>query len=246
MDRRHLHGWRWIDLFALEQRDRFDVCGVRKHVHDTGTVELEAMALDQNARIARQRARMAGNVDDASHAVPAAGTRVLRRRRIAADRAATDRNRSSPRRARADRRQDRRCKTSHCRHGCVAHFPRRGAPARPRLRRRSRCATRRASGSVKLPRPQNRSSTRSVGCGSSKFKRVIDHAQVHAAVDLDEIERLEFDIDIVRGRRKLRCASVGPQRSDAVDAAGLQIDASSWVLPNSDQRLAVVRDSGCR
>ena len=85
----------------------------------------------------------------------------------------------------------------------------------------------RASGSVKLPRPQKRSSTRSVFCGSSRVERALDHAPVHAAVDLDEIERPEFDVERTVGKRE---TSASHRR--AIAAATLSMPPGCRKMPS--------------
>ena len=49
----------------LEQRDRFDVRRVRKHVHHAARDEFESVLLHERAGIARQRARVARYVNHA-------------------------------------------------------------------------------------------------------------------------------------------------------------------------------------
>src|SRR3546814_6138752 len=65
------HGWPLFDFriqgrmheLPVEQRDRFDMRSMREHVHHAGRGQLEAVLVDQDAGIARERRRMAGDVD---------------------------------------------------------------------------------------------------------------------------------------------------------------------------------------
>ena len=84
---------------------------------------------------------------------------------------------------------------------------RRGVVARA-LRPASRCprcpaprAARVASGSVKLPRPQNQSITRSCGCGVEQAQRARHQHAVDVRVDLREVGRLERHRDAELGQR---------------------------------------------
>ena len=67
----------------------------------------------------------------------------------------------------------------------------------------------------------------------------MDHAQVHVAIDLDEIERPERDVDVELGDRKRQRHRVGPQRRHAVGAARLQQDRQPVVAHKFDECAAV-------
>src|ERR1700754_4303164 len=53
-------------LLAFEERDRFDVRGMREHVHHAGAGKPEAMLVDQDAGIAGERSGMARYVHHAT------------------------------------------------------------------------------------------------------------------------------------------------------------------------------------
>ena len=89
----------------------------------------------------------------------------------------------------------------------------RARPGRHRPRRRPRWPARRASGRVKLPRPQNRSSTRSAGCGIEQLQRARDHLLVQAGVDLDEVERTERQAQVELRDRETAARPLRPQRT---------------------------------
>ena len=84
----------------------------------------------------------------------------------------------------------------------------RPAPGCPRCRPPARRA--RASGSVKLPRPQNKSAMRSPGCGSSSSQRARHQHAVDRVVDLREIGRPEMAC--ARRTRAARSTSVALRR----------------------------------
>src|SRR5438445_754664 len=68
---------------------------------------------------------------------------------------------------------------------------------------------------------------------------MVDHAPVHAAVDLDEVERKKLQLDLV-GRQTERQPRIGgPQRRNAVDTAGLHKNAEAIRLAEFDQRLRI-------
>ena len=142
--------------------------GVRKHVHHAGGLSLKPWLVHQNAGIARQTARMARNV----HHAPRAGARDHRQHFL---------------RARARRIEQHLVVWPRAQDACAIRLvgeigreelgvrarPLRSAFARARATRPASpstpttCAPLRASGSEKLPRPQNRSSTRSSVPGAS-------------------------------------------------------------------------------
>jgi hypothetical protein len=152
-----------------EQRDRFDVRRVRKHVDHARRREVVAMVVHQHRRVARKRGRVARDVDDPSR--PA----VARQRPDERDGAlraggSTSILSSGPRTSRLSgvAAEQVGCLKRGVRGESVQRgdpggaFDERGAPLDSR--RPSRHGAR--SGSVKLPMPQKKSAMRSPGRGS--------------------------------------------------------------------------------
>ena len=104
-------------------------------------------------------------------------------------------------------------------------------------------AVRRASGSEKLPRPQNRSSTVSVGSGSSTSSARSIIAWFKRAVDLHEVGGLELDRDVVLrqpvAERRGRPRRI--ERRDRVGPARLQVDAHGVLALERGHALQVGR-----
>src|SRR5258706_13148958 len=53
-------------ILAFEDVDAFDVRGMREHVDHPGRHEAKAPGVDENAGVARERGRVAGDIDDAA------------------------------------------------------------------------------------------------------------------------------------------------------------------------------------
>src|SRR3546814_7942677 len=58
--------FRSMHELPVEQRDRFDMRSMREHVHHAGRGQLEAVLVDQDAGIARERRRMARSEEHTS------------------------------------------------------------------------------------------------------------------------------------------------------------------------------------
>ena len=167
-----------VHFSAIEDGNRFDMRRVREHIHHAGRRQPESMLVHEHARIARQAAGMARDVHHALARRLPQPPATPRARPRAADRAIPCRTRASPRRSwsRSSSQRDWRVKNS------AFAMPLRCALARARSTRPASpstpttCCARRASGSEKLPSPQNKSSTSSFAVGCEQLDCPLDHA----------------------------------------------------------------------
>ncbi len=154
---------------ALEHRDRFDVRRMRKHVHDPCADQLESVGFDQDSGVPRQAPRMTGNIHDSPGGATVPCVPGLQRRRPAAGRAARGRTASAAQGPKP-------CRLEEIIRVKSAFADAVSSRVRPRLGHQRGVAfdadgpcRAQGDGSVKFPRPQNRSSTRSSADGWSKF-----------------------------------------------------------------------------
>ena len=200
---------------------------MRKHVHHAGGAQRKAVLVHEDARIAREAARMAGNVQ---HRPRRRERATIGSTSCAPARGGSSSTLSYGRRAQARVASRFGCarfaaKNSHVRRcRCAPRSPRARAtsPASPSTP--TTCAPLRASGSEKFPRPQNRSSTRSPGAGAQQLDGALDHLRIELAVHLHEVGRLKPQRHVELRQADTRAARPRVQRRDGVVAARLQVD----------------------
>ncbi len=144
---------------ALEHRDRFDVRRMRKHVHHPCAGQPEPLGVHQDPGIPRQTPRMTGNIHDSPRTPLCHSSPAVQMHPRAAGRAAPNRSARLPTRRRRRARIDSRPPIAHCRCHCARRWRAPWPPAWHRPPPPPRARARRANGNVKLPSPQNKSST---------------------------------------------------------------------------------------
>ncbi len=102
-------------------------------------------------------------------------------------------------------------------------------------------SARRANGNVKLPRPQNKSRTVSVGIHLQQVHCGIHHRDIDVAIDLHEIDRSEFDDDVAAVDFVVERRVVGTQRPHRIQAAALQKDLQAVRGAEICQLLQILR-----
>ena len=180
---------------------------MRKHIHHAGCQQFEAMLVHQHAEIARQRGRMAGDIQQALRAPVARRAAAARAPRRAADRAARACSAAGSQGAALMSRAQIGAEELRIADAVAARVGARALDqAAHRPRRRRRCCARRASASEKLPSPQYRSSTRdsAVQLAAAAPARV-DQRAIDRGIDLDEIGRQKLQLQLRLRQRVVQC-----------------------------------------
>ena len=212
---------------ALEHRHRLDVRRVRKHVDDARRREAIAAFVHEHRGVARERRRVARHVDESRERALVV---AMRQRLRELDRAFA-------------RRVDQRAveRTERCRpipRVAVNRFAATNERARARpLRAAFSCAWRtsaalpstpttvaplRAIGSVKLPRPQKKSATRSPGCGASSASARRTSTRLTPKLTCVKSVGRERQRDVELGQRVGQRRILRMERRDGARPAGLQ------------------------